>query len=64
MYRRYGNMCSVPNDLRRKDASSHDGMSQRIGVIGDRQGRKAADDREPLLNFRWIADRGLLDDDL
>src|SRR6266571_7286650 len=49
--------CYSPGDLRRKDASSHDGLRQRIGVIGDRQSRQPADDREPLLNFRRIADQ-------
>src|SRR5438132_1812143 len=64
VYRRHGNVCSVANDVRRKDTSSHDGLRQRIGVIGDRQSRQPFDDREPLLNFRRIADRGLVDDDL
>src|SRR5712692_1259354 len=64
VYRRHGNVCSVANDVRRKNTSSHDGLRQRIGVIGDRQSRQPADDCEPLLNFRRIADRGLIDDDL
>src|SRR6266581_4407650 len=64
VYRRHGNVCSVANDVRRKDTSSHDGLGQRIGVIGDRQSRQPADDREPLLYLRGIADRGFVNDDL
>jgi hypothetical protein len=64
VYRRHGNVCSVANDVRRKDTSSHYGLRQCIGVIGDRQCRQPANYREPLLNFRRIADRGLVDNDL
>ncbi len=64
VYRSYGYMCSVAKNLRRKDPRSHDGWRQRIGFISDCQIRQPADDREPLLNFRRIADRDLVDDDL
>src|SRR6516162_1521638 len=45
VYRRHGNMGSVANEVRRKDAGSHDCLRQRIGVLGDRQRRQPADDR-------------------
>src|SRR5260370_25977225 len=56
VYRRHGNVCSVANDVRRKDTSSHDRLRQRIGVIIDRRRRQPADDRQSLLYFLGIPD--------
>src|SRR4051812_13508029 len=57
-------MCGVRESVRRKDAGSHDSPSQRFSGFRDLKGRQAADDRESLLYFRWIADGGFVNDDL
>ena len=48
----------------REDAGSHDGLRQRLGVFGGLKGRQPADDCQPLLYLRGIAERGLIDDNL
>src|SRR4051812_7441586 len=57
-------MGGVRKSVQRKDAGSHDGLRQGLGVLRDIKGRQASDDRESLLYFRGIADRGFVNDDL
>jgi hypothetical protein len=54
--RGHSNMCGIRKSVRRKDARSHDGLRQRLGVFGDLEGRQTADDRESLFYFCGIAD--------
>ena len=56
MNRCHGNMCGVRKCVWRKDAGSHDGLRQRLGVLRDLKGRQATDDCEPLLYLRRIAE--------
>src|ERR1043166_9445771 len=57
-------MGSVGKSVGRKNPGSHDGPGSPPRVLRGLKGRQATDDCQSFLYFRWIADRGLINNHL
>ncbi len=64
VHSRHRDVSGVANDMRRKDAGSHDSLGQGRGVRRDIKSRQAADDCESLLDLCGVADRSFVDNQL
>lgn len=62
--RGHRDVSGVRERVRRQNACGHDGLCQRFGVFRDIYGRQTADERQSFLDFRGIAKRSLINDNL